>query len=342
MVEFDQTPEQLPMVEDAEEYSIKPRKVFSRVGLALVVWLLAPILPQAIIMGAVMAVENLGLIPQGSISANPWYVWLVTFAPNYVIGFPLCYAVLDSLPRGGVPKNRMGFKNFLAILAMCVPVMYAGNLLGNLLSGLFSGGQSTNALEALAMDAIPLWMKVLVFVVLAPLVEETVFRKLLLDRTARYGEKIAVIFSALAFALFHMNLYQFFYAFGLGLLLAYAYIRTGRLACPLALHALFNFLGSIVPLWLTEQVDLEALGESGLADAPMPGTLWFGLYVLFIIAFSVLGVVLLVKRWKKARFFSTAAELSGKDRFCVPYLNFGVILFVLLSAAMTVVTLLVV
>ena len=56
----------------------------------------------------------------------------------------------------------------------------------------------------------------------------------------RYGEKTAIVFSALAFALFHMNLFQFFYAFGLGLIFGYVYTRTSRLRYSVLMHMLID------------------------------------------------------------------------------------------------------
>ena len=85
---------------------------------------------------------------------------------------------------------------------------------------------------------------------LAPLAEEFLFRKLLLERLLPFGEKGAVMVSALAFGLFHGNLYQFFYAFGVGVILGLAYVRSGRFWFPVLLHMGFNFMGSVAALWV--------------------------------------------------------------------------------------------
>ena len=45
---------------------------------------------------------------------------------------------------------------------------------------------------------------------------------------------------------------QFFYAFALGLLLAYTYFYTGTLKAPAVLHMLFNFYGSSIMMLLPE------------------------------------------------------------------------------------------
>ena len=68
--------------------------------------------------------------------------------------------------------------------------MYAGNLIGTFLSLLLSGGQAQNALYSFIQTDSP--VKIVVIVFLAPVIEEFVFRKKLIDRARRYGEKSAM------------------------------------------------------------------------------------------------------------------------------------------------------
>ena len=70
---------------------------------------------------------------------------------------------------------------------------------------------------------------VIAFAVLAPVFEELVFRKVLVDHVLPFGEWPAILFSGITFGLFHGNLTQFFYAALLGMVLAYVYIRTGNI-----------------------------------------------------------------------------------------------------------------
>ncbi len=78
-------------------------------------------------------------------------------------------------------------------------------------------------------------------VVLAPLVEELVFRagmfRYLRTRTPDW---IAFPLPAAIFAMLHGNLVAFGPLFALGIIFAVAYERTGRLAVPIIAHGLFN------------------------------------------------------------------------------------------------------
>ncbi len=86
-----------------------------------------------------------------------------------------------------------------------------------------------------------------IMVVMAPVCEEVLFRKLIIDRIRRYGDKAAILVSAIIFGLCHGNFYQFFYAFGIGLVFGYIYTRTGRIRYTIGFHMI---LISLDPLQL--------------------------------------------------------------------------------------------
>ena len=89
-------------------------------------------------------------------------------------------------------------------------------------------------------------MSTIATLVLAPLGEEIVYRGLTLGYLGQTGMPFwaANILQAAAFGLVHMNWVQGGYAFLLGILLGYAYRKSGTLAAPRILHMLFNFCGT--------------------------------------------------------------------------------------------------
>ena len=79
----------------------------------------------------------------------------------------------------------------------------------------------------------------LIFVVAAPVVEELLFRGLLLESLRGHGRGAAVILSAVAFAIWHLRPQQLLYYGLAGVLLGLLYWRGG-LTCSMAAHATFN------------------------------------------------------------------------------------------------------
>ena len=77
-------------------------------------------------------------------------------------------------------------------------------------------------------------------VILAPLMEETIFRGLLFSRlTEKWGMTKAMIVSSLAFGLLHMDPIG---SFVFGIVTCVLYVRTRTLLVPMALHALHNLI----------------------------------------------------------------------------------------------------
>lgn len=85
-----------------------------------------------------------------------------------------------------------------------------------------------------------------------PLLEETVFRGLILQYLGKAGVGfwVANTVQAVLFGIFHMNIVQGIYAFFLGLLLGYVAYRYDSILVPMAMHLFYNLFG-------TALVDLE-------------------------------------------------------------------------------------
>ncbi|MCW0483551.1 CPBP family intramembrane glutamic endopeptidase [Gaoshiqia sediminis] len=80
-------------------------------------------------------------------------------------------------------------------------------------------------------------------VVIAPVIEELIFRGIIMHGFMRnYPKIIAIIVSALFFALFHLNPWQFPATFLLGLLLGWIMVVTRNIFACIAGHAINNLL----------------------------------------------------------------------------------------------------
>ncbi len=153
-----------------------------------------------------------------------WVSLLVSDCSLYLVAVPLAYLMLKSVPEEPTRKFGMTFGELFEWFLVSLAIVFVGGLLGNALAALFSGDMAQNRLDNI-VGGIPAWLNILAVVVVGPIVEEWLCRKQIIARVRRYGERLAIVVSALIFALFHLNLYQFFYAFGLGLVLGAPYGR---------------------------------------------------------------------------------------------------------------------
>lgn len=290
----------------------------------------------------VLALEALHHVFGGNVPT--WASLLASSGPLYAVAMPLSMLVFTLVPSIATRQYSMKPNEFIQLLIMCVPVMYAGNIIGQIMSAVLSDGQATNRLQSVVLGS-DWWVNALYIGILAPIFEEWIFRKEIISRLRRYGEKTAIVFSSIAFALFHLNLFQFFYAFGLGLILGYVYTRTSKIRYTIAMHMIINLNGAVVAPLLLRAVDPKMFDGSltqaeimRMAESGNSGGLEIlGMYGMALFALIIAGIVLLV-RWFKRRlweFYPTPEELPAGLKIRTAYLNPGVIVYVLLTLALT-------
>lgn len=88
-------------------------------------------------------------------------------------------------------------------------------------------------------DAPHILTTVLIACVAAPLIEETLFRGVLLESLRRQGTGAAILISGAAFAAWHLNPAALVYYSVMGALLGLLYVKRGLL-CSMAAHLAFN------------------------------------------------------------------------------------------------------
>lgn len=213
---------------------------------------------------------------------SDWYYYLLDAMVFYPAGFLVFWLMLRHFPTPRVAKAPLpGWREAISCGAVALGVLYGASMVTNLF--LADTGTVDYANEAVARE--PLGFAILTTVLLAPVCEELIFRRLLLDRLLFLGDWSALLLSSLFFGLFHTNLYQFLYAFGVGLVLGYVRIMTGRVSLSIALHLFINAFCGVLPTYLpmADWVDLVlgwvVLGSMAYALAYLLGQRpWKNLY----------------------------------------------------------------
>lgn len=86
-------------------------------------------------------------------------------------------------------------------------------------------------------------IKILSNAIVIPLLEELVFRGIILGQlSVMKNNAFAVVFSAFCFGILHFNIVQFLYAFIVGLMLGFTYVRTKQLWTVVVAHGLINLI----------------------------------------------------------------------------------------------------
>lgn len=143
----------------------------------------------------------------------------------------------------------------LLILAGTMPVLVGSAVIYNLFLQLFGFQPSLQEVAFIISGETSPWLRayfIFLAVVLAPVVEEILFRGMLLPALAkRFGAAAAVVITAMVFAAIHAHVPSLVPLFVLACALSLAYIGTGSLAASMIMHAAFN--GLTVSLLLAVQ-----------------------------------------------------------------------------------------
>ncbi len=284
------------------------RRDLTWIGLAYVAYLVVSALSQT---GTAMITS--WLVPW--IGQDAWMVLCIIFM--YPLAFFLYWLILQTVPKARQTWTcPMGTGHFLGWFVICMGGVYFGSLIGQFLMTIVSvitGETMVNQVEEMIMD-MSLWAVILSAVILAPIMEELIFRKLVLDRLAGYGPAVAMSVSALVFGLAHGNFYQFFYAFLLGLIFAYIYLRTGKVRYSMMLHMMVNFCGSVIPILIMRVADEN---EVAAILASVTQLTFMGVFMLG-------GLILFICKWKEIRTYVHGNTVRGWRRCLIT--NPGMIL----------------
>ncbi len=309
------------------------RKFFSKMGFLL---LLGTILVFGIQIGVAYLVN--ALRPEWLNNMDTYMI--VTMVPMYLLGMPLLILLLKAVPAQRPERHKMSVGAILLAIIMSYSLMYISNLVGTTITSMLEkirGEAIINDIEIVATSLNPI-LSMFFMVICAPIMEELIFRKVLVDRAVKYGEGVAIVLSGVVFGLFHANLSQLVYASALGMFFAFIYVKTGRLRYTVIIHMTVNFMGGVIAPFLLKILNTEetlALLESENVDAVMhglkqilPGLILLLCYAVLVIGMVIAGVVLFIVFRKKFRLTPKGISLPKGKRLTTVYLNAGMISFV--------------
>lgn|GEM_PF-1197909 len=128
----------------------------------------------------------------------------------------------------------------LSAITVCgIPIA----LLLNYFAGILSNAGADSAED---VNTYPLLLSLLVFAVVPAIVEEFVFRGVILGAYSKVDIKAGIVISSLFFALLHFSFGSVLYGFFFGLLFAVVRLSTGNLVYTIIMHCLFNTINVLL------------------------------------------------------------------------------------------------
>ncbi|WP_296859039.1 CPBP family intramembrane glutamic endopeptidase [uncultured Methanobrevibacter sp.] len=231
---------------------------------------------------------------------------------------------MKKIEKQNIEKTSLNLKKFIKYIFITIALMWIGNILGQsitMILGSFMQHNISNPIQTL-LTSSDMWLNLVLISIIAPIFEEIIFRKILVDRTIKYGVRVSIIFSATIFTLFHGNLNQFFYAFLMGGFFAYVYAKTGKIEYTIILHMAINFLGSVVSQFAANSMQLVESGTGSIGDIA------FSIIFIFIYVFALLITTYTLLKYKKYKFNGLKTQISLKNPIKTMFINYGMICFI--------------
>ncbi len=282
------------------------RRVAKYVGIAYLICVLIPDIFSYFIYDLASSYKSLGFITKiftHPILSQVYQIAisvLVFTLPYFAVPIGLNVKAKELVTLKPKEKSFMLPLVFMG-LGFCAFANIAANMLTDLFAsfglGIYSpsyGGSTTVSEFILTFVAVA---------VTPAIVEEFAFRGIVLGALRKFGDGFAILISALTFALMHRNFGQFPFAFIVGIILAFATIKTGSVLTAMLIHFLNNGI-SITISTVTAQ-----LGD------PTAKTIIFSLYFALCFLLFFIGLAMMSSKgkdvWKPYR---TTHKLTSKQR----------------------------
>lgn len=289
----------------------------SRMGIALIVYL---------VLGDVISMTLSALVPY---LPEAMQNYLALYLIVYAVSLPvfLLFARWAAAGDGAMallPRRRMNLRQFFMTFVMTMGVAYACNYVGVFINHWFSRFAGGNPMDMNPVYSVMEQMDPMFAVyvgVLGPIAEEIVYRGVVLGRLKRFGEREAVIFSAVVFGLMHGNVSQTLYATAIGLFLGFVAVRSGGILYGCILHVMINSYSLLL------SAGLKTAGALGVSALWKYSAAAFFVTMLFVVfGFSFLFKLI---RYGSFKMRSGAGELevTGGQMARAMFLNPGFLLF---------------
>ena len=237
---------------------------------------------------------------------------LCTLIVNQIFGFLFMLLLTKFIKKITIKKRSYGCKKYFANLFINNGLLMVGSLIGNIIEYPFL---KKNTLENKSKKNSNIFLEFFVVCLTAPIAEEFIFRKFLIDRLSIYSKTLAIFSSGIIFGIIHSNIPQFFGGMLSGWSLAYAYVETGNILIPISYHIYENSFITITKSIFPKDFDNNQIRAK----------IYFVMTFLRLIEFLI-GIIILIIYRNKIKVTGEENKSSDKWKF---FKSYGMWIFVL-------------
>lgn len=209
--------------------------------------------------------------------SNPWYL-LISYGLSFGVSFVVLYYVRGKDKPLYFTKVPAGI--YILLIIPTIGLVFLREPLIHIAEFFFPMPDTiTDQFSALSHWHPALFLTI---AILAPVLEELIFRGIILDGfLQRYDPWKAIIWSSIIFGIAHFNPWQFISAFALGVVIGWLYWKTRSLGPAIFLH-FFNNAGAYIASTLLGEDQLTTGTEAMLSPVAYSILLFFSLYITIL------------------------------------------------------------
>ena len=210
---------------------------------------------------------------------------------SWILSFPIIYYFVKTYKKYEYFKTneKLNVKDFNTYFAL---VFFIGNLCNLLIISIFKFKGRTPLINE------PLYIDVIMAVFVAPILEEIVFRGVIMNNLRKYGIRVAIIINSLLFGLSHYNIEMIVPAFLTGIIFSYVACKYS-IKYSILIHFFINVITKTSQVLAILRIDILLI-LVGLFSAFL---------IIFLLVFFIIG---LAKGRYKEIFF--ILKLNVEDR----------------------------
>ncbi|MDH6364817.1 membrane protease YdiL (CAAX protease family) [Enterococcus sp. PF1-24] len=239
------------------------------------------------------------------------FAMLLTYVRMYIFALPLSLLIIRKLPdkTSSAKETSFSIKQLVPLYLIAAGITTFLNLLAVIFEAII-GKNASATTASLAESNVPQWIFFLCGVIIAPIMEEVLFRWIPYKKLSGYGEKTYIVWSSIFFGLFHMNLAQSLYATALGFIFATITCRTGTIKYNVILHMTINFLGGV------------GIGSIIVRSNSQIALIIYGLFNWGIAIAGIVVLILFLRRKKEVFLTKDSGNFDHKALFNIPSILF--------------------
>ena len=230
------------------------------------------------------------------------------------IPFAIAYVVLKKKKIAGILPMGTTYnkKAAISLTMLCIPLMlfstFAINFVSTIIQNIFGITFTTGVEDPAIVGVGGFLIATLSTAVLPAVLEEFIIRGIVMQPLRRFGDKFAIVASALIFGIMHGNMVQIPYTVVAGLFLGYLVIATGSLWPSIILHFINNFYSVVL---------LAVYDNFGDTAGAVASILFIGLFIVS----GVVGGLLYFPMNYKNKLKNGVDTLKTGEKFSALFLN---------------------